>query len=230
MPEELHEQVRGGGSGPPAPAGAPATAVEADDLPREVTAVILAGGASSRMKRNKAFLMFRGERFIERIFRQMSTIFPEVILVTNSPELYRFLPCRIVTDLYPGMGALAGIQAGLTQSSTPYIFVVACDMPDLNEHLVRHLVSRAEGVDVVIPESDSGLEPLHAVYGRGCLGAMNDALSSGRSKIVACFDQLRVTVVSRQEIAGIDPAFRSFRNINTPEEYFRIREEELDSQ
>ncbi|NVN89931.1 MAG: molybdenum cofactor guanylyltransferase [Desulfuromonadales bacterium] len=190
-----------------------------------VTAVILAGGTSSRMMSNKALLTYRGERFIERIFRQLSEIFPEVILVTNSPELYPFLPCRIVADIYPGMGSLAGIHAGLTQSVTPYIFVVACDMPDLNKQLIRHLVSKAEGVDVVIPESGSGLEPLHAVYGTGCLPAMNDALSSGNSKIIACFDQLKVDVVSRQEIAGIDPSFRSFRNINTPEEYLRIRQE-----
>jgi molybdopterin-guanine dinucleotide biosynthesis protein A len=194
-----------------------------------VTAVILAGGSSSRMKSNKALLPFRGERFIERIFRQMSAIFPEVILVANTPEIYRFLPCRIVADRFPGMGSLAGIQAGLAESRTEYIFVVACDMPDLNERLVRHLASRAKGADVVIPESGSGLEPLHAIYGKGCLGAMNEALSSGEGKIVDCFHRLRVDVVSRQEIAGIDPSFRSFRNINTPEEYYRIRLETRDS-
>ncbi|ABL01112.1 molybdenum cofactor guanylyltransferase [Pelobacter propionicus] len=220
MTENPHELLVLTGGGTLAAEGA---------MTARVTAVILAGGMSSRMKSNKALLPYRGERFIERIFRKLSEVFPEVILVTNSPELYRFLPCRIVADLYPGMGALAGIQAGLTQSSTPYIFVVACDMPDLDEQLVRYLVSRADGVDVVIPESDSGLEPLHAAYGRGCLGVMNDALSSGRSKIVACFDQLKVDVVSHQDIAAIDPTFLSFRNINTPEEYFRIRQEVLNA-
>ena len=187
-----------------------------------ITAAILAGGASSRMKCDKALLPYRGERFIERIFRQLSGIFPEVILVTNSPEMYRFLPCRIVADIYPGMGALAGIHSGLTHGASAYVFVVACDMPDLNGRLIQLLVSRAEGVDVVIPESENGLEPLHAIYGKGCLTAMNEALLSGKSKIVACFGQLKVDVVSRREIAAIDPAFSSFRNINTPEEYFRI--------
>lgn len=195
------------------------------DMIAGVTAVILAGGNSSRMKSNKALLPYRGERFIERIFQQLSAIFPKVIVVTNSPELYPFLPCRIVSDTYPGMGPLAGIQAGLAQCTTPYVFVVACDMPDLNERLIRHLVSKAAGSDVVLPESGKGLEPLHAVYGKGCLGAMNESLAAGISKIVACFDRLKVTVVSRREIAAIDPAFLSFRNINTPEEYFRIRQE-----
>lgn len=205
------------------------TTAETEVMSSGITAVILAGGTSSRMKSNKALLPYRGERFIERIFRTLSGIFQEVILVTNSPEMYRFLPCRIVADAFPGMGSLAGIQAGLSQSTTEYIFVVACDMPDLNEQLVRHLISRLQGADVVVPESESGLEPLHAIYGKGCLAAMNGALASGRGKIVACFDRLRVDVVSRQEVAGIDPSFRSFRNINTPEEYFRIRQEVQDS-
>lgn len=194
-----------------------------------ITAVMLAGGTSSRMKRNKALLTYRGERFIERIYRTLSEIFPDVILVTNSPEQYPFLPCRIVADIYPGMGSLAGIHAGLAQSGTAYIFVVACDMPDLNERLIRHLASRASGVDVVIPESEGGLEPLHTIYGKGCLPAMNQALASGNSRIIDCFYQLKVDVVSRNEIATIDPAFRSFRNINTPEEYVQISAEVRDS-
>ena len=190
-----------------------------------VTAVILAGGNSTRMKSNKALLPYRGERFIERIYRQLSAIFHEVILVTNTPDMYRFLPCRTVPDVFTGMGSLAGIHAGLTHSATPYIFVVACDMPDLNDALIQQLVSKAADSDVVIPESDSGLEPLHAVYGKGCLPAMDEMLSSGKRKIVDCFDQLKINVVSRHEIAEIDPSFLSFRNINTPEEYFHIRQE-----
>jgi FdhD protein len=203
----------------------PETLTTFGDMASGVTAVILAGGNSTRMKSNKALLPYRGERFIERIYRQLADIFPEVILVTNTPEMYRFLPCQTVADHFPGMGSLAGIHAGLSHSTTPHIFVVACDMPDLNDALIRQLVSKADGNDVVIPESEGGLEPLHAVYGKGCLPAMEKTLSSGKRRIVECFDQLKVTVVSREEISRIDPEFLSFRNINTPEEYFRIRQE-----
>jgi molybdopterin-guanine dinucleotide biosynthesis protein A len=191
----------------------------------DITAVILAGGNSTRMKSNKALLPYRGELFIERIYRQLAAIFPEVILVTNTPETYRFLPCRTVSDLYPGRGPLAGVHAGLTHCTTPYIFVVACDMPDLDEALIRHLVSGIGNRDVVVPESEGGLEPLHAVYGKRCLPVIEKNLSMGISKIIDCFKRLNVTVVSREEIAGIDPTFLSFRNINKPEEYFRIRQE-----
>jgi FdhD protein len=190
-----------------------------------VTAVILAGGGSTRMKSNKALLPFSGELFIERIYRQLSAIFPEVILVTNTPELYRFLPCRAVPDIFPGLGSLAGIHAGLTHCATPYVFTVACDMPNLNESLIRYMTNCISGQDIVIPESDGGVEPLHAIYGKGCLPAMEKALSKGKSRIIECFDWRNVSVVSKEEIEAIDPGFLSFRNINTPEEYFRFRDE-----
>jgi molybdopterin-guanine dinucleotide biosynthesis protein A len=189
-----------------------------------VTAVILAGGNSTRMKSNKALLPLAGERFIERIYRQLSAIFAEIILVTNNPELYQFISCRKVPDFFPGMGALAGIHAGLRSSSTSHIFAVACDMPHLNQAVIRHLLSKLSGQDVIIPESDGGLEPLHAVYGRGAIPVIEEQLSKGNRKIVACCQQLKTTVVASEEIRSMDPEYHSFRNINTPEEYFCFRE------
>lgn len=199
----------------------------ADHVADGVTAVILAGGKSTRMKNNKALLPYSGELFIERIHRQLADIFDEVILVTNTPELYRFVPCRIVQDIFPGQGSLAGIHAGLTHSTTPYVFTVACDMPYLNPELIRLILSRKQGFDVVIPQSEGGFEPLHAVYGKGCLPAMEKALAEGSGRIVDSFDRDRVAVVSCADVARLDPKFLSFRNINTPEEYFRFRDEML---
>jgi molybdopterin-guanine dinucleotide biosynthesis protein A len=192
---------------------------------RQVTAVILAGGNSTRMKSNKAFLPFRGEIFIERIHRQLSAIFHHIILVTNTPEIYRFLPCRNVSDIYPGMGSLAGIHAGLIHSHTPYIFAVACDMPHLDEAVIRLLLAGVNGQDAIIPESGGGLEPLHAVYGKAAIPVIEDALSRGRKKIVECCRGMNTTIIPREEVGRIDPEFISFRNINTPEDYYRFREE-----
>jgi molybdopterin-guanine dinucleotide biosynthesis protein A len=143
-----------------------------NDIITGVTGVILAGGRSSRMGSNKALLPFRGGRFIEAIHRQLRTLFAEVLLVTNTPEQYGFLDCPMVLDLHPGMGALAGLQAGLLHSGTPHIFAVACDMPYLDDTLIRTLSERRHRADVVIPEGPHGPEPLHAVYGRTCLPAM----------------------------------------------------------
>lgn len=191
-----------------------------------VTGVILAGGASSRMGSNKALLPYRGGRFIEMIHRQLAGIFPEVLLVTNTPEQYQFLPGRKVPDLFPGLGALAGIHSGLYHSATPHIFAVACDMPYLAEGLIKFIAARAARNDVVVPESDQGLEPLHAAYGKGALAAIEENLASGLRRIVSFYDQVRVAKVGREEVALFDPAFRAFRNINTPEDYFRFRDEQ----
>lgn len=191
-----------------------------------VTGVILAGGKSSRMGSNKALLPYRGGRFIEAIHRQLSGLFDEVLVVTNTPEQYAFLGCRMVSDIYRDMGALAGLHAGLANSRTPHMFAVACDMPYLNDALIRTLVARRHQGDVVIPESDDGLEPLHAVYCRSCLPAMENALHTGKRRLVSFFPDIRATIVSGHTVRFVDPDLDSFRNINTPADYYDLREGE----
>lgn len=191
-----------------------------------VSGVILAGGHSSRMGSNKALLPYRGGRFVEAIHRLLREIFPEVLLVTNNPEQYEFLPCRKVPDLYQGMGVLAGIHSGLYHSSRPAIFAVACDMPYLMESLIRHMASHADPEGVLIPESPDGLEPLHAVYGRGCLAAIEAALMSGRRRIISFFEHTTVSRMNAEQVACFDPSYDCFININTPRDYYDLRDGE----
>lgn len=188
--------------------------------------MILAGGQSSRMGSNKALLPYRGGRFIEAIHRQLLELFPQVLLVTNNPEQYEFLPCRKVADRYPGMGALAGLHAGLHHAETPHIFAVACDMPYLNSTLIRRLAALRHEADVVIPHGENGLEPLHALYGKGCLPFMEQALEADKRRIVSFFPHVRVHQLLQEQVATIDPAFDSFRNVNTPSDYFELRDNE----
>ena len=191
-----------------------------------VTAVILAGGQSSRMGSNKALLPYKGGRFIEAIQRRLAELFDEVLLVTNTPEQYAFLPCRMVGDIHPGMGALAGLHAGLYHATTPHIFAVACDMPYLNPFLIRRLARLREDAAVVIPEGERGVEPLHALYGKACLAPMERALTGGRKRIVSFFPEVAVRCFPREAVALIDPEFASFRNINTRDDYFHLRDDE----
>jgi len=191
--------------------------------PLSVTGVILAGGRSSRMGSNKALLPCRGGLFIEAIYRQLSALFPEVLLVTNTPEQYGFLPCRKAGDIFPDMGALAGLHSGLYHSRTDHIFAVACDMPYLSDALVRALIARRHQADVVIAEGECGLEPLHALYSRACLGAMEAALLGGKKRLVSFLPEVRVKTVPLREVRAIDPLLDSFRNINTPEDYYELR-------
>lgn len=189
-----------------------------------ITGVILAGGASSRMQSNKALLPAVGGRFIEVIYRQMQALFTEVILVTNTPEQYPFLPCRMVADQFPGRGPLAGIHAGLLHSSHKQIMVVACDMPYLNAGTIRHICTQPVIAEVIIPESNSGLEPLHALYATSCLPAIEAALVAGKKRIVSFFDLVTVQRVSMAELIDLDPDGSGFWNINTPEDYYRLRQ------
>ncbi|MBC7963632.1 MAG: molybdenum cofactor guanylyltransferase [Steroidobacteraceae bacterium] len=177
------------------------------------------------MGSNKALLPFQGGRFIEAIYRQFSDLFPEVLLVTNNPEQYDFLPCCKVADLFPGLGALAGLQAGLQHAATRHIFVAACDMPWLNSTLIRRLAALRHDSDVVIPQGEKGLEPLHALYGKRCLKPMEEALTADRRRIVSFFPQVRVQQLPQEQVAAIDPAFDSFRNVNTPADYYQLRAE-----
>ena len=193
---------------------------------RGVTGAILAGGKSLRMGSDKALLPHHGGRLIEAIHRRMAELFEEVIVVTGAPGRYDFLPCRRVPDRFEGMGALGGIHSALVHSGTDLVFVVACDMPTWSGELVRHLCGLAEGADAVVPEGEKGLEPLHAVYRKSALPAIEKSLRNGERRVITLFDRVRIRRVAAEEVSRVDPSHDAFRNINTPEDYYRLRDRE----
>ncbi len=188
-----------------------------------ISGVILAGGESQRMGSDKSLLPIQGARFIDHIYARLSSLFDEVLIVTNSPELYQDLPCRKVPDIYLKQGALAGIHAGLSQAQHPRAFVVGCDMPFVSEKMVRKICSHAKQGDLILPLSSKGHEPLHALYEKSCLPAMEQVLDAGHKRIMKFFSQVRVVEISAAELLSLDPQEKSFCNVNTPDEYFRLR-------
>lgn len=187
-----------------------------------ITGVVLAGGESRRMGCDKSLLPMGGARFIDYSYRCLDALFEEVILVTNTPSLYQHLPCRKVPDLYVGQGALAGIHSGVHHARFDRAFVVACDMPFLSPEVIRHICSRAQEAEVVIPRTETGIEPLHALYRKSCLPAIEAVLDAGGRKIARFFPAVKVSEVTQAELEDIDVEGRSFRNINTPQEYFAL--------
>lgn len=187
-----------------------------------VAGVILAGGKSSRMGRNKALLPHNGKPLIESVYKVMAEIFDQVAIVTNSPEEYAFLPCRKIPDIHVGMGSIAGIHAGLNWSPEERIFAAGCDMPFLEKELVRHLALVSVDESGVIPCTPGGLEPLHAVYSKRLLPLLEEALQSDRKRIIDLIQRMGVKVISADDIAVISPRFRSFINLNTPEDYHAL--------
>jgi len=189
----------------------------------KTTGIILAGGKNLRMGQNKAFLEVQGERIIDRIGRILVELFDEVLLVTNSPPDYLDLNLRTVTDLYREKGSLGGIFTGLFHASFSHAFVAACDMPFLRPALISHLVRLSPGYDIVIPRTEDGLQPLHAVYSRKCLPFMEDLLRKGNLKILDFFHQVKKREVLPEEITPFDSQLISFLNLNTPEDLTRIQ-------
>lgn len=189
----------------------------------KTTGVILAGGKNLRMGQNKAFIEVQGERIIDRIKRVFIDLFEEVLLVTNSPPDYLDLNLRIVADLYRERGSLAGIFTGLFHASFSHAFVAACDMPFLNKTLITHLVGLSPSFDIVIPRTEDGLQPLHAVYSRKCLPFMEELLRQGNLKILDFFHRVKMREVPAEEMNPFDPQLASFLNLNTPEDLSRIQ-------
>lgn len=188
-----------------------------------VTGVILAGGESRRMGSDKSLLPIHGARFIDHVYQRMSSLFEEVVIVTNSPELYNGIDCRKVPDIYYAQGSLAGIHSGLAHARQEKIFVVGCDMPFISAGLIEEICSHAADGDLVIPHSSNGHEPLHALYNKSCLPAMERILDAGQKRITLFFAQVKVVDIPNSAIKKLDPNEESFQNINTPEDYFRLR-------
>ena len=187
-----------------------------------VTGVILAGGKSSRMGCNKALLDYQGEPLIASVYKTLARIFTRVMVVTNTPAEYDFLPCVKVPDVFAEKGSLAGIHAALQAAPSERIFVVACDMPHLDEKLIRYLAG-IPGAAAVVPRSECGFEPLHAVYSKEALPAFTRALQADRMKIFDLFEQVGAKIVPPEELSAVSADFSSFDNMNTPEEYSRLQ-------
>jgi len=190
-----------------------------------ITGVILAGGASRRMGSNKALLEVEGNTIIARIYRTLSGLFHEVIIVTDSPQDYDFLPCRKAPDIYSNFGSIAGLHSALTHSSTVNTFVTACDMPFLDQSIIRYLchLQQKENFEATIPYSEGGQEPLHGVYSSVCKEIFEGAIESGERKVVDILKKINLREVRYDEVRSIGGHAASFLNVNTPEEYEGIK-------
>lgn len=189
-----------------------------------MTGVILAGGESTRMGKNKAFIEINGKRIIDRTVSLFREIFDDVLLVTNTPLDYIELKVRIVTDLVPGKGSLGGIYTGLFFSSSPKAFFVGCDMPFLDRRVIQYFLSLAQTADVVVQRTKDYWQPLHAIYPRTLLKPIERLLQQGELTIFKAYQGLRVREVTGEELKPFDPDLHTLSNINTPEELKKLLE------
>jgi molybdopterin-guanine dinucleotide biosynthesis protein A len=174
------------------------------------------------MGEDKALKPFLGRPLIQRVVERLAPIAGEMLVTTNRPDDYSFLSQRLIPDLKPGRGALGGLYTAIASASNPLVAVVACDMPfasaALLEAAARIMVQ--EEADVVIAKGEEGWEPIHAVYRRAtCLPAIEAAIEADLWKLIAWFPQVKVRVLTSDEIKRYDPSGLAFWNVNTPEEF-----------
>lgn len=185
--------------------------------------VILSGGLAARYDGiEKAFLKVGGVRILDRIYEIYRELFDEIILVTNSPEKFLEWDLLIVSDLFPIRSSLTGIHAGLFYTTNPYAFISACDTPFLQKEMIETVIGRIEAqIDIVMPETSAGFEPLCAVYSKRCLEAAQNNLEQGKLKITRTFRKSRIKTISEKTLRKLDPELLSFFNINTPDDLQR---------
>ncbi|OGO41998.1 MAG: hypothetical protein A2W36_06995 [Chloroflexi bacterium RBG_16_58_14] len=183
--------------------------------------VIQAGGESRRMGQDKALVPFLGKTLIERVIERLSGMADEILVTTNKPESYASLGLPLVQDVIPGRGALGGLYTALSAASHPLVAVVACDMPFVSPGLLafqRDLLLRG-GYDAVIPRTEGGTEPFHAVYDRdACLAAVQAAIQADKWRVDAWFARANVRLLAPEETHPHDPQGLAFWNVNTPED------------
>lgn len=188
-----------------------------------IAAAILAGGRATRLDgRDKSALPFGADRLLDRQIAVLREAVDAIVIVTTQPERYRSLDVPVATDEVPGGGALGGLYTALSVSPATQTLVVACDMPFLTPPFLRFLAEAGRDVDLAIPRTVAGYEPLCASYGRGCLGPVKARLDAGRLKLADLVTaDLRVRELGPDVLASFDPEQTLFTNVNTPEDYAR---------
>jgi molybdenum cofactor guanylyltransferase len=191
--------------------------------PTDFTAFILAGGNSTRMGTDKAFVMLEGRTLLARALEVCRTVTSDVRIVGDRKKFAPFAP--VVEDVFPGCGPLAGIHAALRASQTDWNVVLAVDLPFVSPALLLFLVAQAREsrAMVTVPRAGKGWQPLCAIYRRAFADAAETALRAGRYKIDALFDESLIRPVGEEDLrrAGFSPEV--FRNLNTPKELAEAR-------
>lgn len=186
------------------------------------TAIILAGGSSKRMGRDKTHLNLKGKSLIEIVVDKLVSIFTEVIIAGNTGEDLSHLPVVFTRDIIvkPFKNSLTGVHAGLSRSSSEYSFVVACDMPFLNLELVDFMSSfPVKGYDALVPKVKEGHQALHSVYSKSCIPHLKEHLEKDSFRIGYFITRIKTKYIPQEDIEKYDPKLLSFFNINTKEDY-----------
>ncbi len=184
-------------------------------------ALVLAGGRSTRMGRDKATLPFGPRTMLDRILALLRPVVDERIVVARPGQDLPALPpdARLAFDRRLDRGPLQGLEAGLEAAASDVLFATACDTPFLSRALVGLLFERLGDASVVVAEAGGRLHPLAAVYRRSVLSDVRALLSADRLRPIFLYERVPTVRVGEDELRRVDPALLSLENTNTPEQY-----------
>ena len=187
--------------------------------------IVLAGGKSRRLGVDKALLSLGGAPLLQTVVQGVSLVCHRVIVAVDRPGRYRRLglPARFVADASPGLGPLAGLQSGLQACATAHAFVVACDLPFLNEELLRYMAGLPRSYQALVPRAAGRDHPLHAVYARSCLPEVDALLAAGGGSMQQLLDRLDVRRLDERDLRRFDPDGLSLLNLNEESDLERAR-------
>ena len=185
------------------------------------TAIILAGGKSSRMGFDKHFLVIDEKRLIESMIDKLKDSFDDFVIVTNKPEYYVDFPAKIVGDQFLGKGPLGGIHAGLSSGESKYCYVIACDMPNINIDYIEYMKTSIRGTDYegCITKSLEWIEPFNSFYSKDLVEALENNLSQeGKGMIYPFLKSRKICYIEENIARNYTPDWNIFINLNTKEE------------
>jgi len=184
------------------------------------TAVILAGGLSSRMGFDKKELMINNESLLEKQIETLSARFDHILIISNDDNLkYSEYPkVTVYQDILKNHGPLGGIHAALTYSQDQHVYVIACDMPVINTKYITYLRSLLENQDAIVTRFGDWIEPFHAYYNRSMIDAIERYLKSGRRSIYELLKHQEVTYINEDITRTYTDDWSLFDNINTKED------------
>ncbi|NLW42015.1 MAG: molybdenum cofactor guanylyltransferase [Tissierellia bacterium] len=182
----------------------------------ELSSIILAGGKSTRMGFDKQLLKIEDELIVKYLGKILKNHFKEVVVVTNTPELYHGEKFILTKDIYPGLGPLAGIHAGLEKITTKGAFVIACDMPNISEEFIEHIKSLffEKKVKGVVSKVNGFIEPMNGIYSKVLFEDLENRLKSRNLKLKNLIDDNNFYIIEEEKIRNMEMGFEIFRNIN----------------
>ena len=198
---------------------------------QRVTGIILAGGKSSRLGRDKAWEDVGGQRIIDRVIGALQSSCDEVLIIGDRPERQNELSLpkciQYRSDELKGRGSIGGLYTGLKASDTLWSLVVACDMPFISRELIRFMLSMISKnrCDAIVPIINGRYQPTHALYNSTCIPFIEKNISSGNFRMDSYFDEIYLEEISEDVINSIKGAELSFFNVNTEDDLFTAREQ-----